>query len=129
MGSKMLISEFIYCLTSVGIKIWSINSEVNLFVPEGLSLSAEQEEFLRRNIDRVISCLESSGISSGDSAIIVQTEPERAPLSFAQQRLWFLTKYEDSAESYNIPMVFRVSGDIDHEILKASIKHIIQRHE
>lgn len=83
----MLISEFIYCLTSAGIKIWSINSELNLFVPEGLSLSTEQEEFLRKNIDQIISCLESSGISSGDSAIIVQTELERVPLSFAQQRL------------------------------------------
>ena len=125
----MLISEFIYCLTSAGIKIWSINSELNLFVPEGLSLSTEQEEFLRKNIDQIISCLESSGISSGDSAIIVQTELERLPLSFAQQRLWFLTKYEENTEYYNVPMVFRISQDIDHEILKVSIKHIIQRHE
>ena len=54
---------------------------------------------------------------------------EGIPLSFAQQRLWFLDQYEPDSPQYNIPYAFRVNGELDLAILQQSIEMIAHRHE
>jgi amino acid adenylation domain-containing protein/non-ribosomal peptide synthase protein (TIGR01720 family) len=51
------------------------------------------------------------------------------PLSFAQQRLWFLNHYEPESPEYNIPQAFRIAGELDPEILRQAISGIVARHE
>ncbi|RMD90310.1 MAG: non-ribosomal peptide synthetase, partial [Calditrichaeota bacterium] len=51
------------------------------------------------------------------------------PLSFAQQRLWFLEQLEPNTSIYNIPIAFRLTGSLHVEALKRSLDEIIQRHE
>lgn len=50
------------------------------------------------------------------------------PLSFAQERLWFLDRLEGGSPFYNIPRALRISGNVDVDVLKRSIGEIIQRH-
>ena len=57
------------------------------------------------------------------------SEPKRVPLSFAQERLWFLTQLEPENPSYNLPFALRLSGDLDIAALEKSIEAIIARHE
>lgn len=57
------------------------------------------------------------------------SEPKRAPLSFAQERLWFLTQLEPENSSYNLPFALRLSGELDVAALERSIDAIIARHE
>ncbi len=54
---------------------------------------------------------------------------EPAPLSFAQQRLWFLDQLEPNNPFYNIPAPLRIYGLIDVRALEASLKEIVRRHE
>ncbi len=51
------------------------------------------------------------------------------PLSFAQQRLWFLDRFEGESSVYNIPMSMRVLGAIDVNILERALSEIVRRHE
>jgi len=51
------------------------------------------------------------------------------PLSFAQQRLWFLDQLEPGGFRYNIPDALRLSGPLNKEALEASFAEIIRRHE
>ncbi|NUM34973.1 MAG: amino acid adenylation domain-containing protein [Candidatus Brocadiae bacterium] len=51
------------------------------------------------------------------------------PLSFAQQRLWFLDKMDPGIAAYNIPAFVALEGEISIEILEKSIQEIIRRHE
>ncbi len=51
------------------------------------------------------------------------------PLSFAQQRLWFLSMFEPESALYNLPAVVRLTGQLDLAALETSLNTIIQRHE
>src|SRR5262249_32731562 len=52
-----------------------------------------------------------------------------APLSFAQERLWFLDRYQPDSASYNVPFALRLTGALDVPALEASLSEIIRRHE
>ncbi|MFP5285805.1 MAG: amino acid adenylation domain-containing protein, partial [Thermoanaerobaculia bacterium] len=53
---------------------------------------------------------------------------EEAPLSFAQERLWFLDRLQPGSAAYNIPAVLRLTGDLDVEALRRSFDEIVRRH-
>ncbi|WP_260850329.1 non-ribosomal peptide synthetase [Flavobacterium anhuiense] len=61
-------------------------------------------------------------------AIVVQEKPDRIPLSFSQERLWFLDQLQGSTE-YHIPTVLRLGGVVDALILEQTLKTIVSRHE
>jgi amino acid adenylation domain-containing protein/non-ribosomal peptide synthase protein (TIGR01720 family) len=54
---------------------------------------------------------------------------DELPLSFAQQRLWFLDQLEPNSPFYNIPSAVRLRGRLDVPALERSINEIIRRHE
>ncbi|NVJ22885.1 amino acid adenylation domain-containing protein, partial [Myxococcus sp. AM011] len=51
------------------------------------------------------------------------------PLSFAQQRLWFLDQLQPGTASYNLPAALRLEGELDVEALRQSLRALVQRHE
>lgn len=51
------------------------------------------------------------------------------PLSYAQQRLWFLDQLESESATYNIPGALRLVGHLDIDAFERSINEIIRRHE
>ncbi|MCP9294067.1 MAG: condensation domain-containing protein, partial [Planktothrix agardhii LY1] len=54
---------------------------------------------------------------------------EELPLSYAQQRLWFLDQLEPNSPFYNIPLALRLEGKLKVDALEKSLQGIIQRHE
>ena len=57
------------------------------------------------------------------------TRPKHVPLSFAQQRLWFLDRWSQGSSTYNIAVVFRLKGLLRVESLTRSLNEIVRRHE
>jgi amino acid adenylation domain-containing protein len=51
------------------------------------------------------------------------------PLSFAQQRLWFLNQLEPTSAAYNIPFALRLTGPLNSGALRRSLDEIVRRHE
>ena len=54
---------------------------------------------------------------------------EDLPLSFAQQRLWFIDQLDPGHPAYNMPGAVRLSGLLDHAVLEKSLSKIVCRHE
>jgi amino acid adenylation domain-containing protein len=54
---------------------------------------------------------------------------EPYPLSFAQQRLWFLDRFEPNNPFYNIPKAIHIKGALNTEALRKSLDAILARHE
>ncbi|MEW5929981.1 MAG: condensation domain-containing protein, partial [Gemmatimonadota bacterium] len=52
-----------------------------------------------------------------------------APLSFAQERLWFIDRLEPGSASYNMPVARRLGGALDEAALERSLGEIVRRHE
>ncbi|MDM7489118.1 amino acid adenylation domain-containing protein [Rhodococcus sp. CSLK01-03] len=61
--------------------------------------------------------------------LVRQVRPERVPLSFAQQRMWFINQFDPSSPVYNVPLVIRLSGRLDVEALQAAVADVLERHE
>ncbi|MEU2568111.1 amino acid adenylation domain-containing protein [Streptomyces althioticus] len=55
--------------------------------------------------------------------------PERVPLSFAQERMWFLNRLDEGAATYHIPLLVPVGPDLDAEALDAALGDLADRHE
>ncbi|HEX6036828.1 non-ribosomal peptide synthetase, partial [Longimicrobium sp.] len=66
--------------------------------------------------------------------LLVQKLQERAqrgvfPLSFSQQRLWFLHRMDPDSPAYHIPLALRARGDLDVQVLRRALRDVVQRHE
>ncbi|MFJ2709598.1 non-ribosomal peptide synthase/polyketide synthase [Pseudomonas sp. NPDC087346] len=61
--------------------------------------------------------------------ILPAARDELLPLSFAQQRLWFLSQMDGGNTAYNIPLGLRLRGRLDESALQRSLARIVSRHE
>jgi pristinamycin I synthase-3/4 len=54
---------------------------------------------------------------------------ELLPLSFAQQRLWFLDRLDPGTSAHNVPLIVRLAGRLDYRAAIVSLTMLVRRHE
>ncbi|HEY4182358.1 MAG TPA: amino acid adenylation domain-containing protein [Kofleriaceae bacterium] len=96
------------------------------------------ESAKRRSADFTVSAMvaqtlavyREAGTRSTDApALVTQRRDPRPPLSFAQQRLWFLQQLEPTSAAYNMPIAWRLTGPLDVEALRQALESLAARHE
>ncbi|MEE4149196.1 syringopeptin non-ribosomal peptide synthetase SypC, partial [Pseudomonas viridiflava] len=66
---------------------------------------------------------------SSQQPIVPVSRDQSLPLSFAQQRLWFLAQLDGGSAAYHIPAGLRLRGSLDQVALKRALDRIVARHE
>ncbi len=74
--------------------------------------------------------LQEEGVASSPTEKIPRRkDADSYPLSFAQQRLWFLDQFEPDSSFYNTPAAVRLTGQLNLPSLRQSLNEIVRRHE
>ncbi|MFW6357635.1 MAG: amino acid adenylation domain-containing protein, partial [Chroococcales cyanobacterium] len=94
-------------------------------------LSAAKRALLAKRLKgKTQSVTKKEGISRrAAKRISSRSHSSPIPLSFSQQRLWFLQEFDRNNTAYNMPAALRIEGELDLTALQASLNTIIQRHE
>ena len=100
-------------------------------------MSEQDERLARLPLDKrelVQKLLQEQGLSgllgqSNRAAIRQVPRQQSLPLSFAQQRLWFLHQLDTRNAGYNVPLSIRLSGPLDHGALERSLSELVAHHE
>ncbi|MFN6531145.1 non-ribosomal peptide synthetase [Nostoc sp. ChiSLP03a] len=73
--------------------------------------------------------LQQQDLEFSTPLILPRTKNTQLPLSYAQQRLWFLDQLQSLGGTYNIPLTLRLVGTLNQAALEKSLQEIIYRHE
>ncbi|WP_390625552.1 MULTISPECIES: non-ribosomal peptide synthetase [Calothrix] len=142
------IEELLVQIWSQVLKVESVGIADNFFELGGHSLLATQLISRIRNIFKVeiplrelfvtatlaelaqvIEQLQQQDLEIFAAPILPRAKNADLPLSFAQQRLWFLDQLEPHSALYNIPVALRLVGNLNQTALEQSLIEIIHRHE
>ncbi|MDV2474701.1 AMP-binding protein [Rhodococcus zopfii] len=98
----------------------------------GAALDAQvpvRSVFEASTVAGLAAAVESHAGSGARVALAARSRPERVPLSLAQQRMWFLNRFDSGTAVNNIPVALRLSGALDVAALSAAVRDVVARHE
>jgi amino acid adenylation domain-containing protein/non-ribosomal peptide synthase protein (TIGR01720 family) len=94
----------------------------------GLNLQLRQL-FENASLKACVGALEQTQVAKPTDIPRASRDKAQLPLSFAQQRQWFLWQMEPASAAYHIPAALRIHGALDLNALQRSFAELIQRHE
>ncbi|MEG3861820.1 amino acid adenylation domain-containing protein [Microcoleus sp. herbarium12] len=118
--------EFISYLRSLDINIFVEESRLRCNAPEGIITPELRAEISQRKAE-IISFLQAANFTP--APIVPVARNGNLPLSFAQQRLWFLDQLVPNNPFYNVPAALRLTGALNFPALQQTFNEIVRRHE
>ncbi|MDV6305700.1 amino acid adenylation domain-containing protein [Rhodococcus cerastii] len=85
--------------------------------------------FADPTVRAVAAAIDLSSASEVSLELLDTVVPERIPLSYAQQRLWFLNQFDPASPAYNMPVAVRVGVGQDSALVLTALRDVIERHE
>jgi natural product biosynthesis luciferase-like monooxygenase protein len=126
----MTTVDLIARLRRLDVRLWAEEDQLCLDAPKG-ALTAELKTELAARKAEILEFLRQAGITRRTLPPPLRPAPPdvERPLSFGQQRLWFLDRMEPGSPAYNVPLAVRLSGVLDPAVLAAALAEIERRHE
>ena len=123
----MMLTELLATLRDLNVHLYAEGDTLKCKAPKN-ALSDKVKAQLKAQKKELIALLSLAGKHQRTPIIpVLRTRP--IPLSYAQQRLWFLDQLEPGNAFYNIPVLVRLSGELNDAALEQSLNEIVRRHE
>ncbi|MEG4487150.1 amino acid adenylation domain-containing protein [Microcoleus sp. D2_18a_B4] len=122
--------EFLSYLRSLDINIFVEGEILRCNAPEGI-ITPELRAKISHKKAEIISFLKAANRTSSftSTPIVPMGRDGNLPLSFAQQRLWFLDQLVPNNPFYNVPAALRLTGSLNFSALQQTFNEIVRRHE
>ena len=125
MNTTELLSE----LDRLNVILRAQDGNLILTGPKGALTPALRAELTERKAE-ILTILNNGGtVRPVKPPLKAVSRKGKLPLSFSQQRLWFLDQYEPAKSFYNVPLALRLAGRIDIAVLAQCFNEIVRRHE
>lgn len=126
-----LLLEKIYHFIYQGVIFKFVDRQVKVLVKKSLEQSTKEAalDFVSHYNLALTELLVINNNILSENSPIIRTNNMKNKLSFAQERLWFIDRYEESTSAYNVPMYFELAAEIDIEQLEQSLCKVVERHE
>jgi len=128
MTASTATTEFLDQLRIRGVELWVEGERLRYNAPKGIMNDDVLGE-LRKRKTEIIAVLRAQQKRSAEAPVQAIPRDGLLPLSFAQQRIWFLDELEPDNPFYNVALAKRIRGAIDTNLLRKSLLLLIQRHE
>ncbi|MFI3156483.1 MAG: condensation domain-containing protein [Methylococcaceae bacterium] len=123
----MMLTELLATLRDLNVRVYVEGGALKCKAPPN-TLTDEIKTLLKTRKEQLIEIL-SQADKYNDAPITPVLRTESIPLSYAQQRLWFLDQLEADSAFYNIPIALRLNGQLNVPALGQSINEVVRRHE
>ena len=120
-------AELLARLRALDVKVTVDGGGLRCSAPKGVLTPALQEELTRLKPE-VIELIKSGGGATGSRPTRMARTGD-VPLSFVQQRLWFLDQLEPGTSTYTIAVRRRLRGPLDETALARALTELVRRHE
>ena len=128
--------EFLCQLRNLNINLETDGDRLRCHAPEGVLNPTLSKEIAKRKAEIILLLQEAKQVQEtkqfkASDNFSIQRVPRdgKLPLSFAQQRLWFLQEISPDSTAYNLLETVRLKGSLDIVALEQSLGELIRRHE
>ncbi|MEN3375222.1 MAG: hypothetical protein V7604_577, partial [Hyphomicrobiales bacterium] len=125
----MMVEGLLHQLRSEGVQIWSENGRVRYRARKGVMTPERIAEIRAQQHEITVFLEEAQSLAGELPPITPARRTDVLPLSFAQERLWFLSQLGFQGPSYNIATAIRLEGKLDTDALARSFAEMVHRHE
>ena len=127
---RVELVEFLSYLRSLDINVFVEGDRLRCNAPEGIITPELRAEISQKKAE-IVSFLKVANRTSSftPTPIVPMGRDGNLPLSFAQQRLWFLDQLVPNNPFYNVPAALRLTGSLNFSALQQTFNEIVRRHE
>lgn len=113
-----------------GIKLWlDDNEQLRFKAPKGAMTESLKADIIAQKPNLIALLQETTNTPTVSIRSIKRQVNAEYPLSFSQERFWFLDRLEPGNASLHIPAALRLQGNIDLKVLETAFNALIERHE
>ena len=124
----MTVEHLLQRLKELDVQISLDGDRVKFSAPKG-RLTPDLELDLAEHKQEIIQALRGADSTGAQNTIPHISGQARAPLSFGQERLWFLQRLEPDNPAHNITAHLKVHGRMDLNLLRSAFREVLRRHE